>query len=69
MKNNTLPLSKELKLKLLTILNNRSVSVDDITQINELSGFELTNKVNSLAHLSDEELDRKIAELETKLHK
>lgn len=60
-------LSRELKLKFLNLLKKGSVTVYDITEINQLSGFELTTGVNAYAYMSDDELDRQIAELERKL--
>lgn len=62
-----IPLSRELKLKFLNILKNGVITVYDITDINQLSGFELAAGVNAYTYMSDEELDKHIVELERKL--
>lgn len=60
-------LSRNLKIKLINVLKNGYITVLDVDEINRLSGFELVNTVNVLSHLSDDELDVKIADLERKL--
>jgi hypothetical protein len=65
-KKEIIPLSRELKLLLLNVLKNGSISIKDVTQINILSGFELSQSINQYKFITDEELDNKIKELESK---
>ena len=62
-----IPLSRELKLLLLNVLKNDSITVKEVTQIIILSGFELFQSINQYKFMTDEELDNKIKELESKI--
>lgn len=62
-----IPLSRELKLLLLNVLKNGSITVKEVTQINVLSGFELSQSIKQYKFMTDEELDNKIKELESKI--
>ena len=64
-----LTLSRDLKIKLINVLKNGYITVLDIDEINKLSGFELVNTVNVLSHLTDDELDERIKDLERKLER
>ena len=65
---NEIKLNREFQLLLLNILKKGSITVNEVTQINKLSGFELSESINSYAYLSDTELDLKIAELQKKIY-
>ena len=62
-----IPLSRELKLLLLNVLKNGSITVKEVTQINKLWGFGLSQSINQYKFMTDEELDNKIKELESKI--
>lgn len=61
------PLSRELKLLLLNVLKNGSIAVKEVTQINKLWVFGLSQSINQYKFMTDEELDNKIKELESKI--
>lgn len=63
---NVKPINRELKLLLLNILKNGVISVKEVNLINALTGFELSQSINSYAYMTDAELDNKIKEMEAK---
>lgn len=68
-------LSKELKIKMLSVLKKGDITEEDVNAICKLSGIEpqllqieVIDRREQVEKLTDQELDDRIVQLEKKLH-